>query len=57
MSLNMFDGNNLPHELFLTTRRKTKQENSLNNKISSELKLPKAQIFKIIQSGSFLGSL
>ena len=57
MSLNIFDGNNLPHELFLTTRQKTKQENSLNNKISSELKLPKAQIFKIIQSGSFLGSL
>ena len=27
MSLNMFDGNNLPHELLLTTRQKTKQQN------------------------------
>ena len=57
MSLNMFDGNNLPHELLLTTRQKTKQQNAFNNKMSSELKLPKAQIFKIIQSGRFLGSL
>ena len=57
MSLNMFDGNNMPHELLLTTRQKTKQQNAFNNKMSSELKLPKAQIFKIIQSGRFLGSL
>ena len=57
MSLNMFDGNNLPHELLLTTRQKTKQQNAFNNKMSSELKLPKAHIFKIIQSGRFLGSL
>ena len=57
MSLNMFDGNNLPPELLLTTRQKTKQQNAFNNKMSSELKLPKAQIFKIIQSGRFLGSL
>ena len=31
MSLKMFDGNNLPHELLLTTRQKTKLRNAFNN--------------------------
>ena len=31
MSLKMLDGNNLPHELFLTTRQKTKLRNAFNN--------------------------
>ena len=53
----MFHGNNLPHELLLTTRQKTKLRNALNNNISTDLKLSKAQIFKIIQFGGFLGSL
>ena len=44
----MFNGNNLPHELLLTTRQKTKLRN---------LKLSKAQISKIIQPGGLLGSL
>ena len=57
MSLKMFDGDNLPHELFLMTNRKIKQRNAFNNNISTDLKLSKAQIFKIIQSWGFLGSL
>ena len=52
----MFDGN-LPHELLLTTRQKTKLTNAFNNNLSADIKLSKAQISKIIQSGGFLGSL
>ena len=57
ISLKLFNGNNLPHELLLTTRQKSKLKNAFNNNISTDLKLPKAQISKIIQSGRFLGSL
>ena len=53
----MFNGNNLPHELLLTTREKTKLRNALNNNISTDLKPSKAQISKIIQSRGILGSL
>ena len=35
----------------------TKLRNTFNNNISTDLKLSKAQIFKIVQSGGFLGSL
>ena len=52
----MFNGDNLPHELLLTTRQKIKLGNAINNKMSNDIKLPKAQISKIIQSGVFLGS-
>ena len=57
ISSKMFNGNNLPHELLLTTRQKTKLRNALNDNMSADLKLSKAQIIKIIQSGGFLGSL
>ena len=53
----MFDGNNLRHELSLTARQKIKLRNALYNNMSTDLKLSKAQIFKIIQSEAFLGSL
>ena len=53
----MFDGNDLPHELLLTTRQKTKLRNAFNNNTSADIKLSKAQIKKIILSGGFLGSL
>ena len=53
----MLDGNDLPHELLLTTRQKTKLRNPFNNNMSTDLKLSKAQISKIIQSGGFLGRL
>ena len=57
ISLKMFNGNNLPYELLLTTRQKTKVRNAFNNNISTDIKLSKAQINKIIQSGGFLGRL
>ena len=57
ISLKMFNGNNLPNELLLTTRQKTKVRNAINNNASTDLKLSKAQISKIIQSGGFLGRL
>ena len=57
MSLKMFDGNDLPHELFLRTRQRTKLRNAFNTNTSSDLNLSKAQISKIIQSGGFLASL
>ena len=57
MSLKMFIGNDLPHELLLTTRQKTKLRNAFNNKMQADIKLFKAQISKIIQSGGFLWSL
>ena len=57
ISLKMFNGNNLPHELLLTTRQKTKLRNAFNNNMSTDLKLSKAQISNIIQSGGFIGSL
>ena len=53
----MFDGNDLPHELSLTRRQKTKLRNDFNNNMSVDIKFSKAQIFEIIQSGGFLGSL
>ena len=57
INLKMFDGNDLPHELLLSTRQKTKLRNAFNNNKSADIKLSKTQIFKIIQSGGFLGSL
>ena len=57
MSLKRFDGNNLLHELLLTTRQKSKLRYAFNNNISTNLKLSRNQISKIIQSGGFLGSL
>ena len=46
MSLKIFNGNDLSHELLLTTRQKTKLRNAFNNNMSTDLKLSKAQITK-----------
>ena len=48
MSLKMLDGNDLPHELLLTKDKKTKLRNVFNDNMSTELKLSKFQISKII---------
>ena len=53
----MLDGNDLPHELLLTTRQRTMLRNAFNNNMSCDIKLFKAQISKIIQSGGFMISL
>ena len=57
ISLKMLNRNDVPHELLLTTKQKTKLRNSFNNNMSTDLKLFKEQISKIIQSGGFLGRL
>ena len=57
MSLKMFSGKDLPHELLLTTRQKAKLRSAFNNNMLTDLKLSKAPISKTIQSGGFLGSL
>ena len=57
MNARMFNGNNLPHELFLTQRQITKLRNAIENNMSTDTKLSKAQISKIIQYGGFLGKI
>ena len=57
MNIKLGNKNNLPHELLLTTRQKTKLGNEFEKKMSTNIKLSKPQISKIIHSGGFLGSL
>ena len=57
MILKMFDGNDLPREQLLTARQKTRLRNAFNNNMPTELKLSRAQISKLIQSGGVLGLL
>ena len=51
MNASMFNGSNLPNELFLTQRQITKLRNNIENNMSTDTKLSKAQISEIIQSG------
>ena len=53
----MFNGNNLPHELLLTARQATKLRNAIEINMSTDMKLSKTQLSKLIQSRGFLGSL
>ena len=55
INLKMFNGNDLPYELLLTTGQKTKLRNIFNNNMSTDFQISKAQISKIIQSKGFLG--
>ena len=57
MNVKMFEEKNLLHELSLTATQKTKLRNAFENNVLTDIKLPKTQISKIIQSGGFLGSL
>ena len=57
LDIKNFDKDELPHELLLTTRQNTKLRNSINNNLATDIKLSKAQIKKLIQSGGFLGKL
>ena len=57
MNIKMFNGSNLPHELLLTTRQKAKLRNTFENNISTNIKLSKTQISKLIHPEGFLGSL
>ena len=53
----MFDGDKLPQELLSTRRQKMKLKNAFENKISTDIKLSKMQISKLMQYGSFLSAL
>ena len=55
MNAKIFNGNNFPHQLIL--RQITKLRNNIENNLQTDIKLSKAQILKIIQSGGFLGTL
>ena len=57
MSMKIFNGNNLPHESLLIKRQKLKLRNAFENKMPTYIKLSKAQISKILQSGGVLGAL
>ena len=41
MSLKIFDENDLPHELLLTTRQKAKLRNAFNSNMQADIKLCK----------------
>ena len=49
----IFEDEELPHELLLTTRQTTKISNVFANNMPTDVKISKAQISKTIQSGAF----
>ena len=51
-----FENEELAHELFVTTRQTTKIRNGFANNLSTDIKLSKTQISKLIQSGGSFGS-
>ena len=53
MNIRTFNGNNLRHELLLTARQKANLRNAFENNMSTDIKLSKAQISKMIQPGGF----
>ena len=57
LGIKNFNKDELPHQLLLTTRQNTKLRNAINNNLSTDITLSKAQIKKLIQSGGFLGKL
>ena len=57
LGIKNFNKDERPHELLLTTRQYTKLRNAINNNSATDIKLSKAQIKKLIQSGGFLGKL
>ena len=59
LSSNMIGDNetNFPHKLLLTNRQVANLRKSFANNSSTDIKLSKTQLFKMIQSGGFLGRL
>ena len=53
MNIKMFNGNNLSHELLLTTRQTTKLKNASKNNMSIDIKLSRAQISQILSLEDF----
>ena len=57
LGIKNFNKDELTHELLLTTRQNNKLRNAINNNLATDMKLSKAQIKKLLQSGGFLGKL
>ena len=57
LGIKNFNKAELPHELLLAARQNIKLRNAINNNLATDIKLSKAQIKKLIQSGGFLGKL
>ena len=57
LGIKNFNKDERPHEFLLTTRKNAKLRHDLNNNSATDIKLSKAQIKKLIQSGGFLGKL
>ena len=57
INIKNFNKDELPHDLLLTTRQSAKLRNAISNNMATDLKLSKAQIKRLIQSGGFLGKL
>ena len=51
------DETNSPHKLLLTNTQVANLRKAFVNKPSTDIKLSKTQLFKMIQSGGFLGRL
>ena len=52
--IKMLDGNGLRQDILLKTTQKIRLRNAFNNNMSTVLKLSKARMSKILQSGRFL---
>ena len=57
LGIKNFNKDELPHEILLTTRQRTKLRNAINNTLATDIKFSKAQLKKLIQSGEFLDKL
>ena len=57
MAGNSGDNTNFPHELLLTKRQVENIRQAFANHLSTDIKLSKTQLSKMIQSGGFLGRL
>ena len=54
---NSDDKINFPHKLFLTNRQLANLRKAFTNHLSTDIKLSKTQLSKMIQSAGFLGRL
>ena len=57
LGIKNFNKDEIPHEFLLTTRQNTELRTAINNNLATDIKLSKAQIKNLIQSGGFLGKL
>ena len=57
MISNSEDETNFPHKLLLTNRQVANLHKAFANSLSTDIKLSKTQLSKMIQSGGFLGKL